>query len=226
MELWTAFVLGLAGSLHCAGMCGPLVLAMRLGPGGGAQVMGRLAHATGRIATYCAVGVAFGLVGKTMVLAGIQRWVSLTLGLALLAGWFGSRRMAFSLPVERVVAFARHRLAGLLCGRSLSASFLLGMINGLLPCGLVYAAGTAAAATGGVVSGAGYMAVFGLGTLPMLLGIGLFGRLVPLGLRLRFAHAIPASVLVLATLLILRGLSLGIPYVSPVLSAGSGACCR
>jgi sulfite exporter TauE/SafE len=108
--------------------------------------------------------------------------------------------------------------------RSLVSLGLLGLLNGLLPCGLVYVACAGAATTDGMLAGMGYMAAFGIGTVPLMLGIGLSGKLMPLSLRLQLRKAIPVSVFLLAALLILRGMSLGIPYVSPDLSAGASCC--
>ena len=116
------------------------------------------------------------------------------------------------------------RMSGLLRQRSLVSVGVLGLLNGLLPCGLVYVAAAGATATGHVLNGAIYMAAFGAGTLPMMLAIGLGGKLVPLSLRLKLRAAIPVSVFLLGALLILRGMSLGIPYLSPNLAAG--ACCH
>jgi sulfite exporter TauE/SafE len=224
MDYWTAFILGLAGSLHCAAMCGPLALAL---PTAGRSSLGlfagRCAYTLGRITTYCALGLVFGLAGRTLAMAGIQRWVSIALGLTLLAGLLASRRLALWQPVTRLVEQLKHPMAGLLRRRSLAALAMLGLLNGLLPCGLVYVACAGATATGGVLSGVQYMAAFGLGTAPLMLAISLSGKLVPLPLRLRLRAAIPASVFLLAMLLILRGMALGIPYVSPDLAQG---CCH
>jgi len=227
MEYWTAFVLGLVGSLHCAGMCGPLALALpSAGSSGPGWLIGRAAYNLGRILTYCGLGLIFGLAGKTLLLAGVQRWLSIGLGVVLLAGLFGSRRLALSRPVETLVGSLKRGMSGLLRRRSIASLGILGLLNGLLPCGLVYVAGAAAAVSSGVLASVQYMAAFGLGTVPMMLGISLSGKLVPISLRLRLARAIPLSVFLLATLLILRGLSLGIPYVSPMLSADGASCCR
>jgi sulfite exporter TauE/SafE len=114
----------------------------------------------------------------------------------------------------------------LLRERSFVSLGSLGMLNGLLPCGLVYIACAGATATGGMMNGLMYMAVFGLGTVPMMLGISLSGRLVPAPLRLQLKRAVPVSVFLVATLLILRGMSLGIPYVSPDLSNSAAPCCH
>jgi len=110
--------------------------------------------------------------------------------------------------------------------RSYVSLAVLGLLNGLLPCGLVYVAMAGAVARGNAVAGAGYMAAFGLGTLPMLLVISFSGKVFPAAWRLKLRGAIPVSVCLLAALLILRGLALGIPYLSPDLSSGAPACCH
>jgi len=225
MDYWTAFVLGLVGSLHCAGMCGPLALALPAAATGSARFMlGRVAYNLGRITTYCALGIIFGFFGKTLLLAGVQRWVSISLGIVLIIGLFTSRKLALWKPVTLLVNQLKSRMSGLLRQRSLVSVGALGLLNGLLPCGLVYVAAAGATATGHVLNGAIYMAAFGAGTLPMMLAIGVGGKLVPLSFRLRMRTAIPVSVFLLGTLLILRGMSLGIPYVSPDLAGGS--CCH
>jgi uncharacterized protein len=225
MDNWTALVLGLVGSLHCAGMCGPLALALPLaGSSRAGFLAGRAAYNLGRILTYCLLGVVFGLVGQTLLLAGVQRWVSIALGVALLAGLITSRRVALWHPVTALVNWLKSRMSVLLRQRSLVSLLLLGLLNGLLPCGLVYVACAGATATGNLLSGAQYMAVFGTGTVPMMLAISLSGRLVPMSLRLQLRKAIPVSVFLLATLLILRGMALGIPYLSPDLASGASCC--
>jgi len=224
MDYWTAFILGLAGSLHCAGMCGPLALALPTPAKGALSFMaGRLAYNLGRIITYSLLGVVFGSLGKTLFFAGVQRWMSIGLGAALLAGLFSSKRLVFARPVSAFVTWLRSGMSHFLRQRSFVSLGVLGLLNGLLPCGLVYVAAAGAASTGSIVGGAIYMALFGAGTLPMMLIISLSGRLVSSSLRLRLAQVVPVSVFLLATLLILRGLGLGIPYVSPNLVAGS--CC-
>ncbi|MBI5386836.1 MAG: sulfite exporter TauE/SafE family protein [Verrucomicrobia bacterium] len=225
MELWTAFLLGLCGSLHCAGMCGPLALALPTAGGGSTRfVAGRVAYNLGRIVTYCALGLVFGLAGKTLLLVGVQRWLSLALGVALLVGLVASRKLETWLPITRLVERLKLGMATLLRRRSFAALAVLGLLNGLLPCGLVYVACAGATVAGGISDGAMYMAAFGAGTTPMMLAIGLSGKLVPLSLRLRLRQAVPVSIFLVAALLILRGLSLGIPYVSPDLA--TGACCH
>jgi sulfite exporter TauE/SafE len=227
MDFWTAFLLGLVGSLHCAGMCGPLALAL---PAAGnttpGYVLGRVAYNAGRIVTYCLLGFVFGLAGRTFLLAGLQRCVSIALGATLLFGLFASRKLALSRPVTSAVNQLKSRMSVLLRRRSFAALAVLGLLNGLLPCGLVYVACAGAAATGGTLAGASYMTAFGIGTVPMMLAISLSGKLVPPSLRLKLVKTIPVCVFLLGTLLILRGLSLGIPYLSPDMSGTGAFCCH
>ena len=227
MELWTALILGLAGSLHCAGMCGPLALALPMtGNTTAAFVLGRVAYNLGRITTYVLLGALFGLIGVTFAVAGLQRWVSLAVGVAILATFVTSSRIAMNTPVTNAVAWLKSQLAKMLQRRSLGSVLLLGLLNGALPCGLVYVACAGAVASGRFLSGIEYMLVFGLGTIPMMLGIGLAGKKLQLAVRLKFQKVIPLCRVALAALLILRGLSLGIPYLSPDLSHGPnhGSC--
>jgi sulfite exporter TauE/SafE len=227
MQLWTAFLLGLVGSAHCAGMCGPLALALpHRGRGAGSFLAGRLLYNLGRIVTYAVMGAVFGTIGQGVALAGVQRWVSLGLGAAILIGLCVSPRFAGAIPVARGVSRLKAALGKLLQQRAMPAMLGIGMLNGLLPCGLVYAAGAAATATGNMVSGAQYMIAFGLGTLPMLLAISLLGTRLQLALRFKVQRLIPVTLAIVGLLLVLRGMELGIPYISPQLSAQPGAAGR
>jgi hypothetical protein len=226
MEFGIAIALGLLGSLHCAAMCGPLLLALPVAPGGpGRFIAGRVVYQLGRIVTYCLLGVVAGLVGKSIFLAGFQRWLSIALGAAVLLGFLLSKRIAVSAPVVRLVGRLKSAMSAQLRHRGFRSLTLLGMLNGLLPCGLVYVALAGAVSQGGLFDGITYMALFGLGTTPMMLGIGLSGRAFPVSFRLKLRSAIPYGICLLGSLLILRGLGLGIPYVSPALVAGLPACC-
>jgi sulfite exporter TauE/SafE len=226
MELWTAFLLGLVGSLHCAGMCGPLVLALpATGKTRASFILGRVTYNLGRIVTYCLLGTLFGLIGSTFAIAGLARWASIGAGAAILLGLAASSRYALNTPVAKVVGWLRLRLGYLLRQRTLTATCALGALNGLLPCGLVYVAYAGAVAVGGLLSGMQYMLAFGLGTVPLMLGLGLAGKPIQLAFRLNFQKLIPVCIFALGLLLILRGMSLGIPYVSPELGTAHGQSC-
>ena len=229
MELWTAFLLGLVGSAHCAGMCGPLALA--LPPTGDTRLhflAARVAYNLGRIFTYALLGAIFGLLGQTFALAGLQRWVSLVAGAVILISLLLSPRLFAGVPLARGVGWLKAALGTLLRRCALGSLFGIGLLNGLLPCGLVYAACAGATASGSFLSGIEYMILFGLGTLPMMLAFSLAGQKVHLAFRFKLQRLIPASLAFVGTLLLLRGLALGIPYLSPKLSAepAAAACCH
>jgi sulfite exporter TauE/SafE len=227
MELWTAVVIGLVGSLHCLGMCGPLALAVpAAGNSRRAFLNSRLLYTLGRLSSYALLGLVFGSLGQTLVLAGLQRWASLIAGLCLLLGLVFSAQNPLRLTTTRGVGYLKCHFSTLLKRRTMSALLLLGGLNGLLPCGLVYVAAVSAAARLSVVGSMLYMFAFGLGTVPAMLGLALFGRNVQAIMRLRLQRLIPVCVLLLAALLILRGMSLGIPFVSPQMGHGTGNSCH
>src|SRR4051794_8412041 len=112
MDLWTAFLLGMVGSLHCAGMCGPLVLALpSAGHTSGAYILGRIAYNIGRLGTYSLLGAVFGLLGGTFALAGLQRWISLVAGAAILTGLLVSYRYALNPWMAKLSAWVRSAFA-------------------------------------------------------------------------------------------------------------------
>ena len=232
IEFWTALMLGLAGSLHCVGMCGPLALALPRPPG--RLLGGRLLYNLGRTVTYAAMGVVFGLLGQTLLVAGWQRGLSIAAGLLilvyLLSTWLGRGRWSLESTALRFIAPVQKALGRLLQRSSLGGLFTIGLLNGLLPCGLVYVALAGAAATGSAGQGALFMTLFGLGTVPMMLAVSLVGPSLYGRFRGRFQRVVPAALGIMALLLILRGLELGIPYISPNLTAqveagAPPACC-
>lgn len=231
MTALIATVLGasLLGSAHCAGMCGPLALA--LPPTGESRVgflAGRIAYNLGRVATYALLGALFGLLGQTLALAGLQRWVSLAAGAIILISVLLAPRLGPAVPLTRGVNWLKAALGSLLRRRALSSLFGVGVLNGLLPCGLVYAACAGATASGSFVTGVQYMVLFGLGTMPMMLAFSFVGQKLHLVLRFKLQRLIPVSLAFVGALLLLRGLALGIPYLSPSLHAqpDAAACCR
>lgn len=235
-QLGTALSLGLITGLHCIGMCGPLALALPSGGGGKlSYITGRVLYNLGRAITYSLMGALIGLIGQAFSLGGFQRGLSIAAGCLILAGLImihcGAMPRIMEITGVYTVfnrlqsawrnGFRRDHVGGL---------FFLGLINGLLPCGPVYAALAAAAATGHMVTSALFMFVFGLGTLPMMLTVSLAGKLIQMPLRRKMQKLVPISAGVVAVLLIMRGLALGIPYLSPPvtateLSAKAGACC-
>lgn len=223
--LWTAFMLGFVGSLHCAGMCGPLAMAVPVvGEGRAAILRSRLIYNLGRITTYAVMGAIVGLLGQAFALAGVQRWISLAAGALILMGVLVSSRWLSGLSLNRGIVRLKSTFGLLLQRRTFGAVTLLGALNGLLPCGLVYVACTAALASHHWWEGVAYMTLFGLGTVPMMFGLGMVGLKLQSALRFRLQRLVPASLAIVGGLLLLRGLALGIPYVSPADPATGPAC--
>ena len=220
MEIWTAFIVGLAGSLHCIGMCGPIAVALPVGQvSRGRHFLGRAAYNTGRILTYAIMGLGAGLIGRALFASGYQQVLSISLGiLILLAVILPSRFGAVLTGAKlhaRLFGPAKRLWHRLFNKNTISALFAVGLLNGFLPCGLVYVALAGAATTGTPLLGALYMAVFGIGTFPVMLAMSLLGRLFGSGVRNRLRRVVPIGAVILGLLFVLRGMSLGIPYVSP-----------
>ncbi len=220
MELWTALVIGLAGSLHCIGMCGPIAIAL---PGTAERkwyyATGRLTYNLGRIVTYAALGAVCGLVGHTIFVAGYQESLSIFLGVLILLGLLLPSKYGKYITGAKVHEALNLRLrkvwGKLMSRHTIGSMFVIGLLNGFLPCGLVYVALAGSVATGSVLGGAAYMSLFGLGTIPVMFAMSLFGTLVGVGVKRTINRLLPVGVIILASLFILRGLSLGIPYISP-----------
>lgn len=229
IEWSTALVLGFAGSLHCGVMCGPLILALnRSQVCSQHRIASRTLYHFGRILSYTTLGFVFGSLGYVAATAGFQRWLSIGVGSVLLLSLLTHSRAAWARPLQVWVTTLKQAMLKRLPLQSLRSQTILGALNGLLPCGLVYVAAVGALATGKSLNGAAYMSVFGLGTLPMMLGIEFAGARIRLPSGVSFKTVSQFVIGAMGLLLILRGMDLGIPYLSPELSAGSAACphCR
>jgi len=227
MEFPAAFLLGLVGSLHCGLMCGPLVLALvKSRPAVSRGWSGGFAYHFGRIVCYGLMGLLLGGLSLVAVPSAFQRWLSIGLGAGLLAGLLRPGGLSTTVPLMKWIGFLRRRVRELFQQETTLVQATLGALNGLLPCGLVYVAAAGAAATGHPIKGAGFMLAFGLGTWPMMLAVHLAGRRFPLPARLPLGNVVRGTMGLMAALLILRGLELGIPYLSPKLPPASGAAGR
>jgi len=218
--LISALVLGLMGSFHCAGMCGPIAIALPLhGNTVPQKIFGGTLYNVGRTITYGIMGAIFGLLGQGISMIGFQQKISVVMGAimiisvlfpALFKNQYRLDKSWFSL-----VGKLKKTIGQMFSIRSFTSLFFIGLLNGLLPCGLVYMAIAGAIGTGSAVQGTLYMILFGLGTIPMLLTISVAGNMMGLALRNRINKLIPVLVVVVGILFMLRGLSLGIPYLSP-----------
>ena len=216
----SALILGFMGSFHCAGMCGPIAIALPLqGNRFTGKLFGGTLYNLGRTLTYGIMGALFGLLGQGVQMIGFQQKVSVIMGslmiISILFPALFRNQYSMSTSWISLVGKLKATIGKMFSIRSYSSLFFIGMLNGLLPCGLVYIAIAGAIGTGSVGSGALYMILFGLGTIPMMLGISLAGNMMSLGLRNRMNKLIPVLVVVVGIFFVLRGLSLGIPYLSP-----------
>ena len=221
-ELLYGIISGLAigslGSFHCVGMCGPIALSLPIASNAKANAFISIGlYNLGRAVTYGVLGLLFGLLGSQFRIWGVQQFVSILAGLVLLA--FVLFHFKVRLPGSWFDAYqskVRLKLQKLMTSKlNVGSFFMIGLLNGLLPCGLVYVAMVAALATGNIGLGAILMFAFGVGTMPMMAGVMVFGRRISMRHRQVINKTIPYMVSIMACILILRGLNLDIPYVSP-----------
>ncbi|SMD31967.1 hypothetical protein SAMN04488029_0305 [Reichenbachiella faecimaris] len=217
---WTALFLGFVGSLHCVVMCGPIALAL---PGQQSLykfLLSRFLYNSGRICTYALIGLLFGLIGEMISFGGYQQAFSIGMGLFMIMV-----ALAVSSPLRGKIYQPMYKLAqGLkkLLSKSLrttklSGTFILGTLNGFLPCGLVYAAVAGALATANLSDGLIYMVVFGLGTFPAMFAMALSGRTLKGLSQINLNKISTIFIFTLGCLLIIRGLDLNIPFLSPAI---------
>jgi uncharacterized protein len=226
MEILAGFFLGLLGSFHCVGMCGPLALALPYNTGSN-FVLSRLVYNSGRIITYSMLGLLFGVLGAKLDMIGLQQIISISLGVFILLVIFLPRSYKASisgkLGLYKLIGVLKSSLSKMFKKHSGSSMLGIGILNGLLPCGFVYIAVSGAIAIGDAGKSMMFMALFGLGTLPVMLGVSLIGTKINITLRQRLTRLVPVFSVLLALIFILRGLNLGIPYVSPKLENKTAA---
>ena len=228
-----AISLGLLGSFHCIGMCGPIALALPVHHYSKfKKYLGIFLYNLGRIITYTFLGLLFGLLGQSFFLGGIQQVLSICIGVLLLLSVvftnskiFNSQRLGF---IYSFINSVKIQLGNLFNKKGLHFLFFIGILNGLLPCGLVYLGIAGAIATGHFIKGAEFMFYFGIGTVPIMYAVAFFGQFINLKYRNHIRKAMPVVVTVMAIMLIVRGLNLGIPYVSPAFEKESHevTCCE
>jgi len=211
----TGFIFGLLGSLHCVGMCGAIALSVPLTFSQRFQMLlETLSYNLGRVATYSLIGFVFGLLGKPFQLFDYQQIASITAGVLMLVLYFGVSKSAYFQKMLHV-PFFRNQFRELLKKPTLVSLFSLGLLNGILPCGLVYAAAAGAMMGNNAFEGAIYMASFGIGTIPLMVAVSWSGGLFKQKVKGILVSLTPYVVVVMATLFIVRGLGLDIPYLSP-----------
>lgn len=216
----SAFILGLMGSLHCIGMCGPIAFLLPVDRSSNAKKLSQIGiYHIGRLLSYGILGLIFGLLGKGLYVFGLQQKLSIIIGITMIAISITPVRLLnkykLSKPIYRIISKIKSRLGQELKQKTADTFLTIGFLNGFLPCGLVYMALFGAIAMGNPLQGGAYMLLFGLGTIPLMTSAVYFGGLLKGSRRLKVQKMIPVFVVIIGLFFILRGMGLGIPYLSP-----------
>ena len=216
----SALIFGLLGSFHCVGMCGPIAFVLPVDRTNNYKKITQISlYHIGRLLTYSIIGLIFGIIGKGLYLFGFQQQLSIVIGVAMivivLIPYKTFNKYNFSKPVYKLISKVKANLGAALKKKSPDTFLTIGFLNGFLPCGLVYMAVFGAIASGNAFEGSLYMAVFGIGTIPLMTTAIYFSNFLKGTLRQKIQKAIPVVVVLIGALFILRGLGLGIPYISP-----------
>jgi sulfite exporter TauE/SafE len=213
-------------------MCGPIAISLpRSARPPLRESAERMMYHAGRVITYSTLGAVIGLGGNAISLAGYGRTLSIAAGVMMAVSavtqlvWH--RAVLPGTLVHRALAPVRAALQKLLTRHGALAHLGIGLLNGLLPCGLVTAALLGSLGTGSILKGALFMSCFGLGTVPLMAAVSLGGARLTCSMRHRLRYAAPVMALVVAMLFLFRGAALGIPYISPAAptAAHPHACC-
>lgn len=218
--LIAAFFLGIISSLHCIGMCGPIALLLPVDRANSSRkALQILLYHLGRLTAYGVLGFVFGLLGRGFYLAGMQQQLSIVVGILMIAIALIPEkvfaRYNFSQPVYRAIAAVKSHLGQQFKRKSPDALFTIGLLNGFLPCGMVYAALFGALAMPRLTESVGYMLLYGLGTIPLMSLVVYAQSWFTVPVRQRLQQLIPVVAVGIGILFIVRGMGLGIPYLSP-----------
>lgn len=224
--MWlSAVILGFLGSFHCVGMCGPIAFMLPVSRKNKVQQFFQvLSYQLGRLFTYGLIGLLFGLLGKGFSFFGFQQQISIVTGVLMIMSIL-IPKLSNYIKISKSISFIVYKIKSAL-GKELKKKgndtfFTIGFLNGFLPCGLVYMALFGAIATSKALSGSLYMLLFGLGTIPLMTSIVYARSFSTPYLQNKMQKAIPYVVVVIGVLFVLRGMGLGIPYISPAVSAAS-----
>ena len=227
----SAIIFGVLGSFHCIGMCGPIAFMLPVDRQKPLKTFFQiLSYHFGRLLTYSFIGLLFGILGKGFYFFGFQQQLSIIAGVLMIFIILFPRifkKFSFSKNISTIIFRIKNSLGKELKKKGNDTFFSIGFLNGFLPCGLVYMAIFGAIAASNPLSGSLYMFLFGLGTIPLMTAVVYLGRFTKGNFRKNIQKAIPIFVVFIGTLFILRGLGLGIPFISPLepilSSAGSSA---
>jgi len=220
------FLMGLIGSVHCIGMCGPLVMALPISHQSNFQKwVSILLYHFGKMSSYALLGIILGYFGSSFPFYGMQAHLSIVMGSIMLfyvlyvfilkSNWaplFFKSNIIYTAIIKK--------MGSLFKSKNRAVFYLIGILNGLLPCGMIYVALTSALATQNILQGGLIMVFFGLGTMPALIMVAIAGQYFGVVFRNKIQKLLPVLILSMGVLLILRGMNLGIPYLSPQMGNG------
>jgi len=224
-----AFILGVISNLHCLGMCGPIALAIPLNRSSKSEMLfGILQYHIGRVLVYGILGYLVGYIGMGIKLFGVLQAISIIAGIGIIIYAWRKHLSFIKIPLNVPLSLSKgHFVTMSLLSQSMGKImhsesplklFLLGALNGLLPCGMVYTALITAVVLGTPLLSATSMLAFGLGTLPGLVAFSLFAQQLGNPMRSKINRYLPYLITVLGLLIVLRGMNLNIPYISPKVS--------
>jgi len=218
--LWSAFILGLLGSFHCVGMCGPIAFMLPVDRTNSIKKISQIStYHIGRILAYSTMGLFFGLIGKNLYIFGLQQQLSIAIGIIMiviaLIPYKTINKYNASKPLNRLISKVKSKLGSALKKKTADTFLTIGFLNGFLPCGLVYMAVFGSLVSSSISEGILYMTLFGLGTIPLMTSAIYLGKFLNTTIKQRIRKAIPIFVIIIGTLFIIRGLGLDIPYLSP-----------
>lgn len=218
--LYTAFLFGLISSFHCIGMCGPIAMMLPVTQSNQQKKALQIStYHLGRLVAYATIGLVFGLLGKGFFMAGLQQSLSIVVGVVMIAIVIVPDKVFakhnFSKSIYIVISKTKQALGNQFKTKTYKSFFTIGLLNGFLPCGMVYIALFGAMAMQSASWGMFYMILFGLGTAPLMTTVVYLNSFINQAQRNRIRKIIPYAAIGIGCLFILRGLGLGIPYVSP-----------
>ncbi|WP_338731032.1 sulfite exporter TauE/SafE family protein [Mangrovimonas cancribranchiae] len=218
--LWSAFILGLLGSFHCVGMCGPIAFMLPVDRSNSIKKVSQITtYHIGRLLAYSTIGLFFGLIGRNLYIFGLQQQLSIIIGVLMIIiavlPYKTISKYNASKPLHKLIAKVKSKLGMALKRKTADTFFTIGFLNGFLPCGLVYMAVFGSLVSSTVTEGVLYMTLFGMGTIPLMTSAIYLGKFLNTKIKQRIQKAIPVFVVIIGILFILRGLGLGIPYLSP-----------
>ena len=232
--IFQGFLIGLLGSLHCIGMCGPIALMIPTSQNPFLKFFQIITYNFGRVLTYSFFGLFFGLLGETFRIIEIQQYVSIGVGVILIIIVLGTL-FSYNKGANKAnkyitkIFFPIKNKLGKVLGKDRKNLLAIGILNGFLPCGLIYFALAASLTASSIAGSIGFMAAFGLGTLPAMMGFMYFKSAI--NKRINIKKVVPYALLIMGVLLVVRGMNLGIPYLSPEIQKNGqneevlGGCC-